>query len=114
MATEALAPPPESAEAIETHLGTVRLEGERHSLVWIRNPERTVSILVDRPDEGSAKVRLLGAFFPDESLAAIETLIADFRRNYVEVAAGERIPPRALEPGDLLPPERRDGGDRVG
>lgn len=102
-ASDLAAPAPET-ELIETQLAKLRIDGERHSVVWLRNRERTVSVLVDRPEEGGEKMRLLGRFFPDESREAIDTLIDDYRAHYVKAAVAERIRPRALEPGDVMAP----------
>lgn len=91
------------AELIEEWLGTVRIDGARHSLVWIHNAGRTVSIAVDRPEQGSERVvRLIGAFGPTEGFDVIEPLIADFEEHYVKRSRRERIRPRPLEPEDLV------------
>ncbi len=83
----------------------VCLDGARHSLVWIHNAERTVSVVVDRPEQGSEKViRLIGAFGTAEDFDVIEPLIADFEEHYVKCPRRERIRPRPLEPEDLIAP----------
>ena len=114
MTSATLQRPAPDAELAEELLGVVRLDGDRHSLVWIHNPERTLSVLVDRPNEGAEKVRLLGTFAPEESRAAIETLIADYREHHIDRAPSERIHPRPIEPDDLIAPAGREGGGRYG
>lgn len=90
----------------EERLGVVRIDGARHSLIWAYNPERTVSVLLDRPDQGGEKlVRLLGAFWPEEGFDAVEALAADYEDHYVKRPRAERIAPRPLQPADLAPPE---------
>jgi len=88
----------------EEHLGVVRIDGARHSLIWTHDEVRSVSVLLDRPDQGSEKLtRLLGAFWPDEGFETIETLVADFEEHYVKRPRAGRIPPRPLESADLAP-----------
>jgi hypothetical protein len=114
MSSATLEKPAPGGELVEEELGLARLDGERHSLVWIHDAERTVSVLVDRPNEGAEKVRVVGCFGSEEPMIAIETLIADYRTHYVNCPATERIPPRPVEPEDLVAPASAWGGRRDG
>jgi hypothetical protein len=76
------------------------VDGARHSLVWIHDEERSVSLLVDRP-EGGAKELLLGSLNEEESREQLEALVAHYEEHYVGRPRGERPQPRALEPDDL-------------
>lgn len=88
----------------EECIGVVRIDGARHSLIWKYDPERAVSILLDRPDQGGEKVtRLIGAFWPDEDFDAVEALAGDYEEHYVKRPRAERIRPREVEPADLAP-----------
>lgn len=90
----------------EERLGVVRIGGARHSLIWTYDRERSVSILIDRPDQGAEKlVRLIGMFWPEEGFDAVEVLAADYEEHYVKCPRAERIAPRPLEPADLAPPQ---------
>ena len=92
----------------EERLGVVRIDGARHSLIWTYSAERSVSLLVDRPEQGSEKlVRLLGTFWPDEGFDAVEALAADYEERHVKCPRAQRIPPRPLEPSDHVPALRR-------
>jgi very-short-patch-repair endonuclease len=88
----------------EERLGIVRIDGARHSLIWAYDSERTVSVLLDRPEQGGEKlVRLVGAFWPEEGFDAVEALAADYEEHYVKRPRAERIAPRPLEAADLAP-----------
>ena len=90
----------------EERLGVVRIDGARHSLIWAYDSERTVSILLDRPDQGGEKVvRLIGAFWPEEDFDAVEALAADYEEHYVKRPRAERIAPRPVEAADLAASE---------
>lgn len=90
----------------EERLGVVRIDGARHSLIWACDSERAVSVLLDRPEQGAEKLtRLIGAFWPEEGFDAVEALAGDYEEHYVKRPRAERIPPRALDPADLAPPE---------
>jgi hypothetical protein len=90
----------------EERLGGVRIDGARHSLIWAYDPERTVSVLLDRPDQGGEKlVRLIGAFWPEEGFDAVEALAADYEEHYVKRPRAERIAPRPVEAADLAASE---------
>ncbi len=92
----------------EERIGTVRIDGARHSLVWAYSRERSVSVLIDRPEQGGEKVdRLVGAFWPEEDFDAVEALAGDYEEHYVTRPRAERIRPRAVEPADLAPPPAR-------
>lgn len=92
----------------EERLGVVRIDGARHSLIWAYDRERSVSVLIDRPEQGGEKVdRLLGAFWPEEDFDAVEALAGDYEEHYVKRPRAERIPPRPVEPADLAPPAPR-------
>jgi len=86
----------------EERLGVVRLDGARHSLIWTYDRERSVSVLLDRPEEGAEKlVRLVGAVAPDEDFDVVEALAADYEQHYVAVPRAKRIRPRPIKPSDL-------------
>lgn len=88
----------------EERLDVVRIDGARHSLVWAYDDERTVSVLLDRPEQGAEKLtRLIGAFWPEEGFDAVEALAGDYEEHYVKRPRAERIAPRPIEPADLLP-----------
>lgn len=90
----------------EERLGVVRIDGARHSLIWAYNRERSVSVLIDRPEQGGEKVaRLLGAFWPEEDFDAVEALAGDYEEHYVKCPRAERIRSRPVEPADLVPAE---------
>jgi very-short-patch-repair endonuclease len=92
----------------EERLGVVRIDGARHSLIWAHDSERTVSVLLDRPEQGGEKlVRLIGAFWSEEGFDVVEALAADYEEHYVKRPRAERIAPRPLEPADLALPEPR-------
>jgi hypothetical protein len=99
------------ADLTQEELATLRIEDERHALIWIHDAERAVSVLVDRPLEGSDTVRVVGLLAPEEGRAALAALIEDYRRSRCAPPAGRCPRPRALEPGDLSPPPGtgRDG-----
>lgn len=99
---------PVKAGLDEERVGMVRIDGARHSLIWAYDPERTVSDLIDRPDQGGEKlVRLVGAFWPEEGFDVIEALAADYEEKYVRRPRCERIRPRPVEPADLTTPAGR-------
>lgn len=86
----------------EERLAVVRIDGARHSLLWAHDADRTVSVLLDRPDQGGEKVvRLIGAFGPEEGLEVVEALAGDYEEHHVRRPRAERIAPRPLEPADL-------------
>jgi len=86
----------------EERLSVVRIDGARHSLIWAYDRKRSVSVLIDRPEQGSEKVdRLVGAFWPDEDFDAVEALAGDYEEHYVRRPRAERIPPRPVESADL-------------
>ncbi|MBS1861893.1 MAG: hypothetical protein JSS68_09290 [Actinobacteria bacterium] len=88
----------------EERVGTVRIDGARHGLIWAYTAERTVSVLLDRPDQGGEKVvRLIGAFWPEEDFEAVEALAADYEEKYVRRPRAMRIRPRPVEAADLTP-----------
>jgi hypothetical protein len=90
----------------EERLSVVRIDGARHSLIWAYNRGRSISVLLDRPEQGSEKlVRLVGAFAPGEGFDVVETLAADYEEHYVKRPRAERIPPRQLERADLALPD---------
>jgi len=92
----------QEAELKEERLSVVRIDGARHSLIWAYNRGRSVSVLLDRPEQGAEKlVRLVGAFTPGEDFDVVETLAADYEEHYVKCTRAERIPPRPLELADL-------------
>ncbi len=92
----------------EERLGIVRIDGARHSLVWVYDRERSVSVLIDRPEQGGEKLeRLIGAFWPEEDFDAVEALAGDYEEHYVKRPRAERIRPRPVEPADLAPPASR-------
>ncbi|HVX32597.1 MAG TPA: hypothetical protein VHA80_05590 [Solirubrobacterales bacterium] len=84
----------------------LRIDDERHALIWIHDAERSVSVLVDRPLEGADTVRVVAVLGPAEDGPALEALVEDYRRNNCRQAPGRRPRPRALEPGDLAPAAR--------
>lgn len=89
----------------EERLCVVRIDGARHSLIWAYDEERSVSVLLDRPEQGAEKlVRLVGAFAPEEDFDVVEALAADYEEHYVKRPRAERIRPRPVEPSDLAPP----------
>jgi hypothetical protein len=88
----------------EERLSVVRIDDGRHSLIWTYNSGRSVSVLIDRPEQGGEKVeRLVGAFWPDEDFDAVEALAGDYEERYVKRPRTERIRPRPVEPADLAP-----------
>jgi hypothetical protein len=88
----------------EERLSVVRIDGARHSLVWVYDRDRSVSVLLDRPEQGGEKlVRLVGAFGPDEDFDVVEALAADYEVHYVKCPRTERIRPRPIEPSDMVP-----------
>lgn len=88
----------------EERLSGVRIDGARHSLIWAYDRERSVSVLIDRPEQGSEKVdRLVGAFWPEEDFDAVEALAGDYEEHYVKRPRAERIRPRPVESTDLAP-----------
>jgi|GEM_PF-2682629 len=92
----------------EERLGVVRIDGARHSLIWAHDRERSVSVLIDRSEQGSDEVdRLIGAFWPEEDFDAVEGLAGDYEEHYVKRPWAKRIRPRADEPADLAPPAPR-------
>jgi hypothetical protein len=93
----------------EERLSVVRIDGARHSLIWAYDRDRSVSVLLDRPEQGSEKVdRLVGAFWPDEDFDVVEALAGDYEEHYVKRLRAERIRPRPVESTDMTPaPSRR-------
>jgi hypothetical protein len=92
-------------------LGVVRIDGARHSLIWACSEDRSVSLLIERPEQGSEKQeRLVGAFWPDEDFDVVESLAADYEEHYAGRPRAERIAPRALLASDLEP---RTGAGRA-
>ena len=92
----------------EERLSVVRIDGARHSLIWAYDSERSVSVLIDRPEQGGEKVeRLVGAFWPDKDFDVVEALASDYEERYAKRPRAERIRPRAVEPADLAPAARR-------
>lgn len=88
----------------EESLSVVRIDGARHSLIWTYDRERSVSVLLDRPEQGAERVvRLVGAFAPGEDFEVVEVLAADYEEHYVKCPRTERIRPRPVEPSDLVP-----------
>lgn len=88
----------------EERLNVVRIDGARHSLIWAYDSSRSVSVLVDRPDQGGERTeRLVGAFWPDEGFSVVEALASDYEERYVKRPRAERIRPRPVEPADLAP-----------
>lgn len=97
-------PAPTSAGTFaQTSLRTLSIDGALHSLVWVRNSQRSVSLLVARPEEGVGRPLLLGSFDAEESLEEVEALLADYEEHYVSRPSAERPEPRALRPDDLRP-----------
>lgn len=95
-------------ELREERLGVVRIDGARHALIWAYDRDRSVSVLIDRPEQGGEKVaRLVGVFWPDEDFDAVEALAGDYEEHYVRCPRRERIRPRPVEPADLAPATRR-------
>jgi hypothetical protein len=95
---------PQEGALKEERLGVIRIDGARHSLVWVYDRERSVSVLIDRPEQGGEKVeRLVGAFWPDEDFDAVEVLAGDYEERYVKRPRSERIRPRPVKAGDLVP-----------
>ncbi len=88
----------------EERLSVVRIDGARHSLIWAYDRGRSVSVLLDRPEQGGEKLaRLIGAFWPDEDFDVVEALAADYEAHYVTCPRAERIRPRPVESADLAP-----------
>ncbi|HEU5105894.1 MAG TPA: hypothetical protein VFU11_08630 [Solirubrobacterales bacterium] len=86
----------------EERLSFVHIDGARHSLVWAYDSARSVSVLIDRPEEGGEEAeRLVGAFWPDEGFDVVEALASDYEERYVKRPRAERIRPRVVEPADL-------------
>jgi hypothetical protein len=86
---------------VQEEISTLRIDDERHALIWIHDAERSVSVLVDRPLEGADTVRVVGLLGPEEGHPAIGALVEDYRRNHCAQPAADRAGPRPLEPTDL-------------
>jgi hypothetical protein len=109
MSEAATGRPPAVDGLVEEEVTTVRIDDERHALVWIHDGERTVSVLVDRPLEGLDTVRVVGLFGPGEDRTAIDPLVEDYRRRHCALPRGARRGPRPLEPADLTAPGEARG-----
>lgn len=89
----------------EERLGGVSIDGARHSLIWVHDVGRSISLLLDRLDEGQEQpVRLVGAFGPGEDFEVVEALAGDYEEHHCRADRAERIPPRPLDHADLLAP----------
>lgn len=111
MSTAMAAPGASVTGLVQEEIETLRVDDERHALIWIHDAERSVSVLVDRPLEGADTVRVVGRLDPREDRAALRPLIEDYRRNRCELPAAERPGIRPLEPADLCAPGEARGRD---
>jgi len=98
----------QEASLKEECLSVVHIDGARHNLIWVYDRDHSVSVLLDRPEQGGGNlVRLIGAFGTGEGFDVIEALVADYEAHYVKRPRAERIPPRPIEPFDLVPARSR-------
>lgn len=86
----------------EERLGGVLIDGARHSLIWIHNRDRSVSVLVDRPEEGpDRRPCVIDTFLAIEGREEVETLASHFEEHHVNGPPAKRMRLRPLEPADL-------------
>lgn len=105
MSSATLEQPAAGDELVEEEVGRAHVDGESHSLVWIHDSQYALSVLVDRPNQGEDKVRILARLGPAEGRPQVDAVIAEYRRHYLAGPADDRVRPRPLEPGDLVPAE---------
>lgn len=86
----------------EELLGVVLIDGARHSLIWIHNRERSVSVLVDRPEESCGRGQcVIDTFLASEGREEVEALASHFEEHHVNSPPADRMLLRPLEPTDL-------------